>query len=73
MKYFKSGKPITALEVNDVLSGQDITITQDLLNEILSKPRLEFTDLSEDTFKSEVFKQSIGTIRSPRCLAGVYI
>lgn len=73
MKYFKSNEQITAAQVNGVLLFLNINITQQLLDEILSKPVLEFTDLNPNTINSDYFKEVIGTVRNERCLAGVYI
>lgn len=73
MKYIKSNYLITAFEVNNVLAFLNVVIYQDLLDEILSKPRLEFNDLTKDTIKTDKFLNTIGTIRKERCIAGVYI
>lgn len=73
MKYLKGVKPITAVEVNSVLAFAGISITQTLLDKILSSPRLKFTNLSQDTLNSPEFLKYIGTIRNEKCPAGVYI
>lgn len=73
MKYLKGVKPITAAEVNSVLAFSVISITQTLLDKVLSSPRLVFTNLSLYTLKSAGFLKHIGTIRNEKCRAGVYI
>lgn len=73
MKHLKGVKPITAEAVNSVLAFSDISITQTLLDKVLSSPRLVFTNLSLYTLKSPDFLEQIGTIRNERCRAGVYI
>lgn len=73
MEYIKSTKPITAQEVNAVLAFSGVTITQSLLDEILSRPRFEFSNLTADTIKTDKFLQSIGSVRNEKCPAGVYI
>lgn len=73
MKYIKSSSLITAFEINNVLKFLNIAISQDILDEILNKPRLEFNDLNENTIKTEEFLSTIGTVRNERCKAGVYI
>lgn len=73
MKYINNSYLITAIEVNNVLSFLDVVISQDTLDTILSKPRLEFNDLNVNTIKTENFLNTIGTIRNERCKAGVYI
>ena len=71
--YIKEGKPITAIEVNKVLSFSNIKIDQETLNKVLAQPRLEFTDLNIDTVKTDKFVKTIGTIRSNVQIPGVYI
>lgn len=73
MEYLKGVKPITAVEVNNVLAFANISITQTLLDKVLNLPRLVFTNLSLDTLKSPKFLEQIGTIRNEKCPAGVYI
>lgn len=73
MKYIKNSYLITAFEINNVLAFLNVIISQDILDEILSKPRLEFNDLNVETIKTEKFLSTIGTIRNERCKAGVYI
>lgn len=73
MKYLKDVKPITAVEVNSVLAFLGVSITQTLLDKILSSPRLIFTNLSQHTLNSSEFLKHIGTIRNEKCPAGVYI
>jgi len=73
MKYIKSSNLITALEVNNVLTFLNVAISQDILDEILNKPRLVFNNLNINTIKTEEFLSTIGTVRNERCKAGVYI
>lgn len=63
-KYINEGKPITAVKVNKVLSFSGIKISQDILDKILSRPRLEFSNLDSNTIRSDKLLQSIGTVRS---------
>jgi hypothetical protein len=63
IKYINKGFPITAVEVNKVLAFSGIKITQDILDKILSEPRLEFSNLDPNTIRSDKFLQSIGTVR----------
>lgn len=73
IKYINKGKPITAVEVNKVLAFSGIKITQDILDKILSGPRLEFSNLDPNTIRSDKFVQSIGTVRGKIQVPGVYI
>lgn len=73
MKYIKTGYLITAFEINNVLAFLNVVISQDILDEILSRPRWKYKDLSENTIKTEKFLNTIGTVRNERCKAGVYI
>lgn len=70
MKYLKGVKTITAAEVNSVLAFAGISITQTLLDQVLSSPRLVFTNLSLYTLKSSYFLEHIGTIRNEKYRAG---
>ena len=62
-QYINKAKRITAVEVDEVLSFADIKIAQTKLDEILSRPRLEFSNLNSDTIRSDYFLQNIGTVR----------
>lgn len=73
MKYIKNSYLITAFEINNELAFLNVIISQDNLDEIFSKPRLEFNDLNVETIKIENFLSAIDTIRNERCKAGVYI
>lgn len=64
IQYINESRPITATEVNKVLAFSGISISQDMLNKILSRPRLDFSDLDSSTIKTEKFLQSIGTFFS---------
>lgn len=59
IQYIKESRPITAVEVNKVLAFSGIS--QDMLNKILSRPRLDFCDLDSNTIKTGKFLQTIGT------------
>lgn len=72
-KYINESKSITAVEVNKVLAFAGIKITQPELDKILSKPRLEFSNLDSDTIRSDFFLQNIGTVRGKIQVPGVYI
>ena len=54
IQYIKESRPITAVEVNKVLAFSGISISQDMLNKILSRPRLDFFDLDSNTLKPPV-------------------
>lgn len=69
----KEGNPITAAEVNRVLSFTQIQITQQRLEELLNRSRLEFTNLDSNTIKSDYFLKNIGTYRGVVQIPGVYI
>jgi GIY-YIG catalytic domain len=72
-KFIKQDKPITAAEVNKVLAFSNIKISQTMLDEILKRPRLEFSNLDVDTIRSDYFLKNIGTIRGNIQIPGVYI
>jgi hypothetical protein len=72
-KYIKEGKPITAIEVNKVLDYSSIKITQSILDNILSKSRLYFSNLDSNIIKSDKFLNNIGTVRGKIQVPGVYI
>lgn len=65
IQYINESRPITAVEVNKVLAFSGISISQDMLNKILSRPRLDFSDLDSSTIKTEKFLQTIGTVIHP--------
>lgn len=70
--YINNGKAITAKEVNDVLAFSGISITQAMLDLLLSRPRLEFSNLDSNPIRSDRFMQLIGTVRG-KTVPGVYI
>lgn len=72
-QYINEGRPITAVEVNKVLAFSGISISQDMLNKILSRPRLDFSNLDSSTIKTEKFLHTIGTVRGKVQVPGVYI
>lgn len=72
-QYINKAKLITAEKVNKVLAFADIKITQSKLDEILSGPRLEFSNLDSDTTRSDYFLQNIGTVRGKIQVPGVYV
>lgn len=72
-QYINEGRPITAVEVNKVLAFSGISISQDMLNKILSRPRLDFSSLDSSTIKTEKFLHTIGTVRGKVTVPGVYI
>lgn len=69
--YINQRKVITAAEVNRVLAFSNIHISQDMLNEILKRSRLEFSNLDSNTIKSDYFKKNI--VRGKIQIPGVYI
>jgi hypothetical protein len=72
-QYINKAKRITAVEVDKVLAFAEIKITQTKLDEILSRPRLEFSNLDSNTTRSDYFLQNIGTVRGKIQVPGVYI
>jgi hypothetical protein len=70
-KYIKEGKHITAIEVNKVLAFSGIKITQNILDGILSKPIIKFSNLDSNTIRSNKFLESIGTVRGKIQVPGV--
>ena len=72
IQYINEGRPITAIEVNKVLAFSGISISQDILNKILSRPRLDFSNLDSSTIKTEKFLQTIGTVRGKVQVPGIY-
>ena len=69
----KQNKPIKAKEVNKVLAFSNIKINQNMLDEILKRPRLNFSNLNNYTIKSDYFLKNIGTVRGKIQVTGVYI
>jgi len=51
IQYINENRHITATEVNKVLAFSGISISQDMLDEILSRPRLDFSNLDSNTIK----------------------
>lgn len=72
-KYIKDDKIITSVEVNKVLAFSGITITQYMLDKILERPRLCFSNLDSNTIRSDMFLQYVGTVRGKVQIPGVYI
>jgi hypothetical protein len=72
-KYIKQNKPITAVEVNKVIAFSNIKLNQSMLDKILKRPRLEFSNLDSNTTKTDYFLKNIGTIRGKVQIPGVYI
>ena len=66
IQYIKESRPITAVEVNKVLAFSGVSISQDMLNKILSRPRLDFGDLDSNTIKTAKFLQTIGRVRGKK-------
>ena len=62
IQYINESRPITVVEVNKVLAFSGISISPDMLNKILSRPRLDFSNLDSSTIKTEKFLQTIGTV-----------
>lgn len=73
IQYINEKRAITAVEVNKVLAFSGISISQEMLNKILSRPRLDFSDLNSSTIKIEKFLRTIGTVRGKVQVPGVYI
>jgi hypothetical protein len=72
-KYIKQNKLITAVEINRVMAFSKIKISQSMLDKILKRSRLEFSNLNSDTIKSSYFLKNIGTVRGKIQIPGVYI
>ena len=73
INFIKSGKVITSKEVNKILKNLGVFISQNLLDEILSRPRIQFSNLNINIIKSSKFLRHIGTTRKEVTCAGVYI
>ena len=73
IQYINEDRPITAVEVKKVLAFSGISISQDMLNIILSRPRLDYSDLDSSTIKTEKFLRTIGTVKGKVQAPGVYI
>lgn len=71
--YMNKGKDITAVEVNKVLAFSGIKITQSMLDKILNRPRLDFSNLDSNTTRSDNFLQTVGAVRGKIQIPGVYI
>lgn len=70
--YINSGEIITANEVNNVLAFSGFSITQNMLDTLLNRSRLEFSNLDPGIVRSDLFIQSIGTVRG-KAIPGVYM
>ena len=71
-EHIKSGKPVTAKVINNILSYCNIEITEKILKNILDKPRFIFDNLDKDeTIKS--LKAIIGSSSNKIQIPGVYI
>lgn len=71
-EHIKNGKPVTAKIINDILAYCNITITDEILKDLLKAPRLVFNNLDKDeTLKTlkDKFGLPFGKIQVP----GVYI
>lgn len=71
-EHIKSGKPITAKIINDILAYCNIKITDKILNDLLNTSRFVLNDLDKD----ETIKNLMNKIGSPYAkiqIPGVYI
>lgn len=73
IQYINEGRPVRAIEINKVLAFSGLSISQKILDKILSSPRLDFFNLNTNTIKTDKFLQTIGTVRGKVQVPGVYI
>lgn len=66
-------KNITAKDINNLLRRYGIKITDSLLQEILSRPRIKFSNLDKYTNKSKEFINNIGSYGGNIQVPGIYI
>jgi hypothetical protein len=72
VEHMKSNKPVTAKIINDILAYCDISISDEILKDLLNSPRFVFNDLNKDeTIKS--IKDKIGSHSGKIQIPGVYI
>ena len=72
MEQIKSGKPVTAKTINDILAYCDIRITDDILTDLINYPRLILNELDkEETMQilTDKLGSPFGKVHTP----GVYI
>ena len=71
-EHIKSGKPVTAKIINDILAYCNIKITDKILKDLLKAPRLVFNNLDKDeTIKT--LKDKFGLPSGKIQIPGVYI
>lgn len=71
-EYIKSGQPVTAKIINDILAYCNINITEDELKDLVNAPRFVLQDLNQN----EIFKSLKNIVGSPSGkiqIPGVYI
>jgi hypothetical protein len=70
-EHIKSGRPVTAKVINEILSYCNINVTEKLLKDILSKPGFVFDHLDKDE-TIEKLKAIIGSPSNKIQIPGVY-
>ena len=71
-EHIKSGKPVTAKVINDILSYCNIEITEEILKDLVNRPVFIFDDLDKDeTIKG--LKAKIGLPSNKIQVSGIYI
>jgi len=68
----KSGKPVTAKIINDILSYCNIEITEEILKDLVNRPKYIYTNLDKDeTIKN--LQTKIGLPSNKIQISGIYI
>jgi len=71
-EHIKSGQPVTAKIINDILAYCNINITEDILKDLLNSPRFVLNDLNKDE-TIEILKDKVGSPSGKIHIPGVYI
>jgi hypothetical protein len=72
MEQIKSGKPVTAKTINDILAYCDIRITDDILTDLINSPRLILNEL-DNLQTIQIIRDKLGSPFGKVHTPGVYI
>jgi hypothetical protein len=72
MEQIKSGKPVTAKTINDILAYCDIRITDDILTDLINSPRLILNELDK-LQTMQILRDKLGSPLGKVHTPGVYI
>ncbi len=72
MEQIKSGKPVTAKTINDILAYCDIRITDDILTDLINSPRLILNELDK-LQTMQILRDKLGSPFGKVHTPGVYI